>query len=258
MSINQSLDGKTALITGGGSGIGKAIAKTFSAAGAAVIVNDVREDVGREAADEIDGIFVHADLADMDSTRQLAKAATEVNGRIDIIVNNAGFQHVAPVDEFPDELWAKMVQVMLVAPFQLTKYVLPGMKQNGWGRIINISSIHGLVASPYKSAYNSAKHGLIGFTKTVALEVGEFGITANAICPGYSRTPLVEAQIADQAKSHGISEDEVISKIMLEPAAIKRIIEPDEIADLAMFLASDSARSITGSSYSIDLGWVAR
>ena len=151
-----------------------------------------------------------------------------------------------------------MIQVMLVAPFQLTKHAIPGMKESGWGRIINMSSIHGLVASPYKSAYNSAKHGLIGFTKTVALEVGEFGITANAICPGYTRTPLVQAQVADQAKNNDLSEDEVISKIMLEPAAIKRLIEPTEVADLAVFLASDSARSITGSAYSIDLGWVAR
>ena len=151
-----------------------------------------------------------------------------------------------------------MIQVMLVAPFQLTKLALPGMKESGWGRIINMSSIHGLVASPYKSAYNSAKHGLIGFTKTVALEVGEFGITANAICPGYTRTPLVQAQVADQAKNNDLSEDEVISKIMLEPAAIKRLVEPTEVADLTVFLASDSARSITGSAYSIDLGWVAR
>ena len=151
-----------------------------------------------------------------------------------------------------------MVQVMLVAPFQLIKYLVPAMKAQGWGRIINMASIHGLVASPYKSAYNSAKHGLVGLTKTVALEVGEFGITVNAICPGYVRTRLVEVQLEDQAKMRGISVEDVIEKVMLEPAAIKRLIDPDEVAALAQFLASDAARSITGSAYSIDAGWVAR
>ena len=246
------------LITGGGSGIGKEIARKFASGGSRIIINDVREEAGIQAAQEVNGTYIHADLADMDSTRQLGEQALDLFGTIDILVNNAGFQHVAPVDEFPETLWAEMIQVMLVAPFQLTKCVLPTMKESGWGRIINLSSIHGLVASPYKSAYNSAKHGIIGFTKTVALEVGEFGITANAVCPGYTRTPLVQAQVADQAKNNDLSEDEVISKIMLEPAAIKRLIEPTEVADLVAFLASDSARSITGSAYSIDLGWVAR
>ena len=255
---SESTKERTVLITGGGSGIGKELARKFAASGDRIIINDVREEVGIQAAREVDGTYIHADLADMDSTRKLATEAPDLFGTIDILVNNAGFQHVAPVDEFPETLWAKMIQVMLVAPFQLTKHAIPGMKESGWGRIINMSSIHGLVASPYKSAYNSAKHGLIGFTKTVALEVGEFGITANAICPGYTRTPLVQAQVADQAKNNDLSEDEVISKIMLEPAAIKRLIEPTEVADLAVFLASDSARSITGSAYSIDLGWVAR
>jgi|TARA_B100001750_G_C15482314_1_gene586154 3-hydroxybutyrate dehydrogenase len=255
---SESTKERTVLITGGGSGIGKELARKFAASGDRIIINDVREEVGIQAAREVDGTYIHADLADMDSARKLATEALDLFGTIDILVNNAGFQHVAPVDEFPETLWAKMIQVMLVAPFQLTKHAIPGMKESGWGRIINMSSIHGLVASPYKSAYNSAKHGLIGFTKTVALEVGEFGITANAICPGYTRTPLVQAQVADQAKNNDLSEDEVISKIMLEPAAIKRLIEPTEVADLAVFLASDSARSITGSAYSIDLGWVAR
>ena len=244
---SESTKERTVLITGGGSGIGKELARKFAASGDRIIINDVREEVGIQAAREVDGTYIHAALADMDSARKLATEALDLFGTIDILVNNAGFQHVAPVDEFPETLWAKMIQVMLVAPFQLTKHAIPGMKESGWGRIINMSSIHGLVASPYKSAYISAKHGLIGFTKTVALEVGEFGITANAICPGYTRTPLVQAQVADQAKNNALSEDEVISKIMLEPAAIKRLIEPTEVADLAVFLASDSARSITGS-----------
>jgi 3-hydroxybutyrate dehydrogenase len=162
------------------------------------------------------------------------------------------------VEDFPEDEWARLVQIMLIAPFQLTKYVVPGMKKRGWGRIINMSSIHGLVASPYKSAYVAAKHGLIGLTRTVALEVGEYGITVNAICPGYSNTALVQSQIGDQARTRGISEDEVLDKVMLEPAAIKRLVEPEEIARLALFLASDDGRSVTGAAMSIDAGWTAR
>ena len=177
---------------------------------------------------------------------------------VDILINNAGLQIVTPVDEFPDADWLKLIQVMLVAPFQLTKYFLPGMKRNKWGRIINISSIHGLVASPFKSAYVAAKHGLVGFTKTVATEVGEDGITANAICPGYVDTPLSRGQIKSQSELHGINEDEVISKIMLQNASIKELIDPSEIASLSLFLSSNSAKSITGSAYSIDAGWTAR
>lgn len=174
------------------------------------------------------------------------------------MINNAGFQYIAPVEEFPEETWGRMVQVMLTAPFQLTKYLLPGMKHRGWGRIINIASIHGLVASPYKSAYISAKHGLLGLTKTVALETGPFGITVNAICPAYVRTPLVERQIADQARTRGIPEADVVERVMLELAAIKRLIEPEEVAAFALFLASDRAGAITGSVHTIDLGWTAR
>ncbi|MBM3935010.1 MAG: 3-hydroxybutyrate dehydrogenase [SAR202 cluster bacterium] len=255
--MDTSLKGRVALITGGGSGIGKAIATRFAASGAKVIVNDMRDE-GVAVANDLKGAFIKANLADMEETRQLAKKAVGLEGRVDILVNNAGYQNVAPVDEFPEEVWAQMVQVMLVAPFQLTKYVVPGMKAQKWGRIINMASIHGLVASPYKSAYNAAKHGIVGLTKTVALEVGEFGITVNAICPGYTRTPLVEAQLESQAKTFGITPEEVVRKIMLEPAAIKRMIEPEEIAGLARFLASDEARSITGASYAIDLGWTAR
>ena len=255
--ISTPLNNKVALVTGAGSGIGKAIARAFAESGAYVLVSDV-SDSGQDVAEELQGTFLQADLSSIDETRDLGLRATELRGGVDILVNNAGLQHVAPVDEFPEETWAKLVQVMLVAPFQLTKQVLTGMKQHGWGRIINMSSIHGLVASPYKSAYVSAKHGLIGLTRTVALEVGTFGVTVNAICPGYVRTPLVEAQIEDQARVHGISEAEVLDSIMLEPAAIKRLIEPEEVASLALFLASEDARSITGSAYGIDAGWTAR
>ena len=244
-------------MTGAGSGIGKAIATAFANEGANVLVNDLTE-AGRAVADDIGGTFIKADLSDREAVVALARDALEACGRIDILVNNAGFQHVAPVEEFPEDTWVKMIQVMLIAAFQLTKHLAPAMKQNKWGRIINMSSLHGIVASPYKSAYIAAKHGLIGLTKTVALELGEFGITANAICPAYVRTPIVDNQIRDQAAAHGIGEDEVIEKIMLEPAAIKRLIQPEEVADLALFLASDKASAITGAAHMIDLGWTAR
>ena len=254
---DMPLKHKVALVTGGGGGFGSAIAQVFAAAGAWVVVTDMRE-AAREVADKVGGAFYQADLSSMEETRAVCLKILEQHGPVDILVNNAGTQHVAPVDEFPDEIWARLIQLLLVGPFQLTKYLLPGMKERGWGRIINISSIHGLVASPFKSAYVSAKHGLVGLTKTVALEADAYGVTVNAICPGYSRTPLVEAQIADQASNLGIPKDQVVEKVMLEPAAIKRLIEPDEIARLALFLASDDARSITGAAYAIDAGWTAR
>ncbi len=257
MSLETSLGGKVALITGGGGGFGRAIANTYADAGARVVITDARES-GREVAEEVGGSFILADLSDMETTRELCREAIESEGGVDILVNNAGLQHIAPVEEFPDDDWARLVQIMLVAPFQLTKYVVPGMKERAWGRIINLSSIHGLVASPFKSAYVSAKHGLVGLTRTAALELGEFGITVNAICPGYSNTPLTRGQVADQARTRGISESDVIEKVMLEPAAIKRLVEPDEIASLALYLASEGARSITGAAISIDAGWTAR
>tara|TARA_Y100000590_G_scaffold470103_2_gene661993 strand:- start:2896 stop:3651 length:756 start_codon:yes stop_codon:yes gene_type:complete len=248
---------RTVLVTGGGSGVGRSIAHEFAASGARVLINDIR-DVGEEVANNVGGEFLKADLSDQNSVSQLAEEAIKIAGRIDILVNNAGTQHVDGVDVFPDDIWVKLIHIMLVAPFLLTKQFIPAMKENRWGRIINISSIHGLVASPFKSAYVSAKHGLVGLTKSVALEVGEYGITVNAICPGYTRTPLVEAQIDDQARTLGIEKDEVVDKVMLAPAAIKELIDPDDIAKLASFLASEEARLITGSSYSIDAGWTAR
>ena len=253
----KTLDGKVALVTGGGSGIGLAISRRLADAGARVLINDVRPSA-EDAAREIGAEFLQADLASMEETTALGRRAVEVQGHVDILINNAGLQHIAPVEDFPEEEWARLVQIMLVAPFQLTRAVVPGMKSRGWGRIVNMSSIHGLVASPYKSAYISAKHGLIGLTKTVALEVGGDGVTVNAICPSYVRTPLLESQLADQARTRGLPEQEVIEKVMLEPAAIKSLIDPEEVAALAMFLVSDDARSITGASHSIDAGWTAR
>lgn len=248
---------RVALVTGAGSGIGKAIAECFAEAGMRVLVNDVNESAS-SVADSIGGTFLKADLMDRDQARDLAQRALAVHGHVDVLVNNAGVQHVSPVDEFPDDRWAQLIDLMLIAPFVLTKYLLPGMKERGWGRIVNMSSIHGLVASPNKTAYIAAKHGLVGFTKAVALEAGPFGVTVNAICPAYVRTPLVDAQITDQARVLGISEEEMIDDVILVQAAVKRLIEPGEVARLALFLAAEESSVITGSAYNIDLGWTAR
>ncbi len=253
----MQLSGKTALVTGSGSGIGRAIALRFAAAGAIVIVTDVQE-TGIDVARETDGIFLQADLSSLDATRELGRRALQAAGQIDILVNNAGLQRVAPVDKFPDTDWIKLIQIMLNAPFQLTKTVLPGMKERGWGRIINLASIHGLVASPYKSAYIAAKHGLVGLTKVTALEAGAYGVTVNAICPGYVNTQLVQDQVSAQARTLNLPESEVIREVMLEPMAIKRLVEPEEVARIALFLASADAQSITGASLTIDGGWTAR
>jgi len=245
---------KTVLVTGAGSGIGLALARAFAREGARVLVHDVRD--ASSLAEELGGEFLRANLAREEEVEALGREGAKRG--VDILVNNAGFQHIAPVEEFPLETWQRMLQVMLTAPFQLIKALLPGMKAKGWGRILNIASIHGLVASPYKSAYISAKHGLLGLTKTVALEAGPYGITVNAIAPAYVRTPLVEGQIADQAKTLGIPEEEVVEKVFLAQAAIRRLIEPEEVAELALFLASDKASAITGAVFPIDLGWTAR
>lgn len=252
------MKGKTVLITGAGSGIGRAIAEVFAREGARVLVNDVSES-GQEVARRVDGVFLKADLSDQEAVKGLAQVAlAAAQGRVDVLVNNAGYQRIHPVEEFPEAEWNSMMQVMLTASFQLTKYLLPAMKANSWGRIINVSSLHGVVASPFKSAYISAKHGLIGLTKTVALEAAAYGVTVNALCPAYVKTAIVDQQIADQARALNISEDEVIEKVMLAPAAIKRMIEPEEVAEFALYLASDKAGFITGAAHMIDLGWTAR
>ncbi|RTG98996.1 D-beta-hydroxybutyrate dehydrogenase [Thermus scotoductus] len=245
---------KTVLVTGAGSGIGLALARAFAREGARVLVHDVRD--ASSLAEELGGEFLRANLAREEEVEALGREGAKRG--VDILVNNAGFQHIAPVEEFPLETWQRMLQVMLTAPFQLTRALLPGMKAKGFGRILNIASVHGLVASPFKSAYIAAKHGLIGLTKTVALEAGPYGVTVNAIAPAYVRTPLVEGQIADQAKTLGIPEEEVVEKVFLAQAAIRRLIEPEEVAELALFLASDKASAITGAVFPIDLGWTAR
>ena len=257
------LDGKAAIVTGAASGIGRAIATTLGAAGAAVCVGDLDEEGSRRVAGEIErsggrAIAVRADVSRADQVEALVRATAEAFGRMDILVNNAGLQHVAPVHEFPLEKWNQLIGVMLTGTFLCTRAALPHMMTKRWGRVVNISSIHGLVASPFKSAYISAKHGIIGFTRTLALEVAEHGITANAVCPGYVRTPLVEGQIADQARVHGIPTQQVVETIMLAPSALKRLLEPEEVAFLVLYLCSEAAAGITGAAYSIDGGWTAR
>jgi 3-hydroxybutyrate dehydrogenase len=250
-TVDLDLTGRSALVTGAASGIGRACAGRLARAGASVTVLDVDGDAAKKVAEGIGGEALQADLSDYEVLDDL-----EVD--TDIIVNNAGLQHVAPIEEFPPERFSLILRIMLEAPFRILQKALPGMYEKGWGRVINISSVHGLRASPYKSAYVSAKHGLEGLSKTVALEGGPRGVTSNCVDPAYVKTPLVEKQIADQARIHGISEDEVIEKIMLTEPAIKRLIEPEEVAELALFLCSKEASFINGSSIVMDGGWTAR
>lgn len=247
-----------AIVTGAASGIGRAVAERLSTDGCRVAVVDLNGDRAETVAQAIDGLAVEADLSRQADCRRAVDETVAHFGGVDILINNAGFQHIAPVADFPEETWERMLAVMLTAPFLLTKYVWPHMAAEGWGRVVNISSIHGKVASPFKAGYISAKHGLIGLTRTAALEGGSAGITVNAVCPAYVRTPLVENQIADQARTRGLSLEEVVAQVMLEPAAVKRLIEPGEVAALVAYLCSDPAGVVTGAAWDIDLGWTAR
>jgi 3-hydroxybutyrate dehydrogenase len=252
----KTLEKKRALVTGAASGIGLAIVKEFHAQGMQVIASDVSAQRLTEAFAGLPGVrCVAADLSQKAAVTQLAVDA----GPLDVLVNNAGLQHVSPIEQFDPAKWDLLLQVMLTAPFQLIQAALPGMYERNWGRIINVASVHGLIASPFKSAYVSAKHGVLGLTKTVALEAGarSNNITCNAICPSYVRTPLVEKQIADQAKVHRIPESEVVEKVMLTQNAIKKLIEPEEVAQLATFLCGEGAWSITGTAQTMDAGWLA-
>ncbi len=257
------MKGKVAIVTGGASGIGLAIVEMLARKGANCVIADVDASGGERAATELqktgaDCLFVVTSVSQPGDVRHLVEATMERFGRLDILVNNAGLQFMAPVVDFPEERWDTLIGVMLTGTFLCCKYALPHMIRQKWGRIINISSVHGKVASPFKVAYISAKHGMLGLTKVVALEMGENNITCNAICPGYVRTPLVEKQIADQARVNGISEEDVVKKIMLAPAAIRRMLEPSEVASLVAYLCSDDAAGITGAALDMDLGWTAR
>lgn len=249
--MTTDLGGRRAVVTGAASGIGEACARAFAARGAHVIVADRDDDGAHRVAAEIGGEPWVVDLSDLD-------ALAEVRLEADILVNNAGIQTVSPIVDFDPARFRLIVDLMLVSPFLLTRAAMPGMIERGWGRVINISSVHGLRASAYKSAYVSAKHGLEGLSKVTALEGGAHGITSNCINPGYVRTPLVEKQIADQARVHGIAEDEVVERVMLTESAIKRLVEPHEVASLATWLCSDAAGMVTGASYTMDGGWSAR
>jgi 3-hydroxybutyrate dehydrogenase len=244
------LDGRRALVTGGASGIGRACAARLAAAGASVVVVDRDAAAAGEVAARVGGTAVTADLSDLD-------AVDALDLDVDVLVNNAGLQHVAPIHEFPPERFSYILRLMLEAPFRLVRGALPHMYARGWGRVVNVSSVHGLRASPYKSAYVSAKHGLEGLSKVIALEGAEHGVTSNCVNPAYVRTPLVEGQIADQARAHGLSESEVVEQVMLAPAAIRRLIEPDEVADAVAWLCSPAAQSVTGTSLVMDGGWTA-
>jgi 3-hydroxybutyrate dehydrogenase len=249
--MRPSLDGRRALVTGGASGIGLACVRRLAAEGAQVTVADVNGPAATTVAAEVGGTAWEVDLTDV-------AALAEISLDCDVLVNNAGFQHVSPIETFPPERFRAMLTLMLEAPFLLVRAALPHMYEQGFGRIVNISSVHGLRASPYKSAYVCAKHGLEGLSKVTALEGGPHGVTSNCVNPSYVRTPLVEKQVADQARVHGLAAEEVVEQVMLTESAIKRLIEPDEVADLVGWLAGPTAGFVNGASLSMDGGWTAR
>jgi 3-hydroxybutyrate dehydrogenase len=262
--VEHLMTSRTAIVTGSTSGIGLAIAKAFAASGMKVVVNSfsdtlqdhaIAEAIAKEHSAEV--VYIQADMSKGADCRALVAKTAEKFGSVDVLVNNAGIQHVAPVEQFPSEKWDAIIAINLSSAFHTTAAAIPLMKKEGWGRIVNIASAHGLVASPFKSAYVSAKHGIMGFTKTVALEVATSGITCNAICPGYVLTPLVEAQIPDQMKAHSMDRETVIREVMLDKQPTKQFVTVEQIAATATFLASDAAAQINGTHVSVDGGWTA-
>ncbi|WP_318842916.1 3-hydroxybutyrate dehydrogenase [Myceligenerans pegani] len=246
-----ALAGRRALVTGGASGIGSAVARELAARGAHVTVADVSADGAKTVADEVGGDAWVVDLAD-------TTALDDLTLDVDVLVNNAGIQHVRPIEEFAPDMFRTIHSIMLVAPFLLIRAALPHMYDAGWGRVVNVSSVHGLVASPYKSAYVSAKHGLEGLSKVTALEGGPRGVTSVCVNPGYVRTPLVEQQLADQAAAHGIGEAEVLERVLLKEQAVKRLVEPAEVASLVGWLTGPDGAMVSGASWAVDGGWSAK
>ncbi|PTM59925.1 3-hydroxybutyrate dehydrogenase [Desmospora activa] len=253
---------RTVLITGAARGIGFHVAKAFAQRGDRVAIVDLRAEEAQQAAVQISAVTgashvegYQADISSEDAVRQVVKQIRELWGPVEVAINNAGLQHIDRVEDFPLEQWNRLIGVMLTGPFLVTKHVVPGMKEQGWGRIINIASVHGRTASPFKSAYIAAKHGVVGLTRTVALETAEDGITVNAIMPGAVDTPLVRNQLVRLAQQESISEEEALHKHLLHKQALKRFIQPEEVAATAVFLASDGAASITGEGIGVSGGW---
>lgn len=260
----RPMDGKVAVVTGSTSGIGLGIANALASAGAMIVLNGIADPIEVEKLCQVLGprhdVPVRFDDADMSKPAEIHDMVERIGrsfGPVDILVNNAGIQHVAPIEEFPPEKWDAIQAINLSAAFHATRAVLPEMKRRGFGRIVNIASAHGLIGSPFKSAYVAAKHGIVGLTKVVALEAAEFGVTCNAVCPGYVWTPLVEKQVDGQAKAHGISRDAVIRDVFLAEQPTKRFVTVDEVAGTVAFLCSEQAASITGIALPIDGGWTA-
>ncbi len=256
---------KNAIVTGSTSGIGLGIAEALAADGMNVMINGFgkAEEIERIRSDlasshGVEALYSGADMTKPDEIRSMVEQAEERLGKVDVLVNNAGIQHVSPIEEFPLEKWDAIIAINLSSSFHTIRAALPGMKSRKWGRIINLASAHGLVASPFKSAYVSAKHGLLGLTKTVALEAAEHGVTVNAICPGYVKTPLVEKQIPDTAKSRGMTEEEVVRDVLLAAQPTKKFVTTEQLGALAVFLCSEAGASINGAALPVDGGWTAQ
>lgn len=261
----MDLKNKSAIVTGSTSGIGQAIARGLAEKGANIVLNGFGDeaDIEKQRVELEDTfgvkvLYSNADMRKPEEIRAMVELGINEFGGVDILVNNAGIQNVSPIEDFPDDKWNDIIDISLNSNFHTIKAAVPAMKEKGWGRIVNISSVHGLVASPYKSAYNAAKHGVIGLTKTVALELGEFGITCNAICPGSVNTPLMHKQLPGLAKTYNMSEEDAIKNVLLKAHAIKQQVTVTDIADTIVYLCSDSAKLITGSSITIDGGWTAQ